>query len=119
MFGPDTRPLAAELDEFWELIAHGGGQRIAHQLIRYMPERQRHRERWRQALLETKTPIRLVWGPADPVSGRHMAEAFARLRPGADIVYVGAAIGHYPQVEAPEAVATAVRDFFSVRYSGA
>jgi len=55
----------------------------------------------------TTTPLKFVWGMADPVSGAHMAEVIRERRPGADIVALPD-VGHYPQQEAPTAVITAV-----------
>ena len=79
------------------------------QLIGYMTERKRHRERWVGALVNTSTaeiPIRLINGVDDPVSGRHMAARYAQLVHNADIVLLDH-IGHYPHVEAPDAVTRA------------
>jgi pimeloyl-ACP methyl ester carboxylesterase len=106
IFGPDTRPTPEELHDFWSLLACGDGPRIVHRLIRYVPERRRNRERWVGALQRSRVPLRLVNGPEDPVSGRHMAERYAQLVPDADVVLLDR-IGHYPQVEDPEGVVRA------------
>lgn len=103
IFGPDTQPSDAELADFWHLVSHDRGTHNAHRLIRYMEERRRHRERWVGALQATDVPLRLVDGPEDPVSGRHMAERYRELVPDPDVVLLEG-IGHYPQVEAPDAV---------------
>ena len=42
-------------------------------------------------------------GPLDPVSGAHLAARYRELIAGADIVSLPG-IGHYPQIEAPQAV---------------
>jgi pimeloyl-ACP methyl ester carboxylesterase len=103
IFGPHTQPSAAELHDFWRLVHHGGGARIGHLLIRYIDERRRHRERWVDALRHASVPLRLIDGTDDPVSGRHMAERYRELVPAPDIVLLEG-IGHYPQIEAPDAV---------------
>ncbi len=110
VFGPDTQPSDEDLRAFWMLVSHNGGTRVAHRLIRYMNERERHRVRWTDALRHTRTPLRLINGPEDPVSGAAMAERFRALVPDADVVLLEG-IGHYPQVEAPERVREAFLAF--------
>jgi pimeloyl-ACP methyl ester carboxylesterase len=117
VFGPDTQPSAAELADFWQLVAHADGQRIWHLLIRYMEERREHRERWVGALLGASIPLRLVDGPEDPVSGAHLAERYRELVPGADVVLLPG-IGHYPQVEDPDGVLRAFFAFHDERVRG-
>ncbi|MDE0853538.1 MAG: alpha/beta hydrolase [Nevskia sp.] len=101
VFGAATRPSAAELRQFWELLAHDGGNRIAHKLIRYIPERRANRERWVGALQTTQVPLRLIDGPADPISGGHLVQRYRELVPRPDTVLLPG-IGHYPQVEDPQ-----------------
>ena len=115
VFGPQTQPSAAELDAFWQLVSRDGGIRIMHKLIRYMDDRRAHRDRWVKALQEAKIPLRLINGPADPVSGLHMTKRYRELIPNADIVLLGEAIGHYPQVESPQEV---LRAYLAFRESG-
>jgi pimeloyl-ACP methyl ester carboxylesterase len=110
VFGPRTRPSAAELHDFWRLAAEGDGTSIAHELIGYMEERRRNRARWVGALRETRVPLRLVDGPEDPVSGAHMVARYRELVPNPDVVVLEG-IGHYPQVEDPAGVARAFLEF--------
>ena len=110
IFGPATQPSREELRDFWQLVSGNGGARIMHKLIGYMEERRRQRERWVGALQQTSVPLRLIDGALDPVSGRHMAERYRELVPDPDVVIL-AEIGHYPQVEAPEAVLEAYLEF--------
>jgi pimeloyl-ACP methyl ester carboxylesterase len=110
VFGPGTRPGRDALRDFWSLVRHAEGTRIAHRLIRYIPERVALRERWVGALENTRLPLRLIDGPEDPVSGAHMAERYREKVPHADVVLLDG-IGHYPQVEAPEAVLRAFLEF--------
>ncbi len=107
VFGPQTRPSPQEITQFWSLITHNQGQRIAHKVIRYMKEREVHKARWIGALQQAQIPLRLVNGPADPVSGRHVAQAYRRIVPSADVVLLADHIGHYPQIEDPEGVLAA------------
>ncbi|MEM7431664.1 MAG: alpha/beta hydrolase [Pseudomonadota bacterium] len=112
IFGADTPPSDQEIDEFWQLIAHNNGKRVMHRIISYMPERRAHRERWVGALQSTDVPLRFVNGLADPISGGHMVDRYAELIPNADLVRLDN-IGHYPQVEAPEAVLQSIREKLS------
>lgn len=107
VFGPDTPPSDSEINGFWKLINHNNGKRCFHLLIRYMNDRIDNRESWVRALQETKTPVMLINGPQDPVSGLHMVTRYRQLISNAD-VHILDGIGHYPNVEAPEAVAEIV-----------
>lgn len=110
VFGRNTQPNAEELSDFWHLIALNDGHRLAHRLLQYIPERRKHRARWLSAMQSTPVPQRLVNGLEDPVSGRHMLERYRELIPRADAVELDG-IGHYPQIEAPGAVLSALFDF--------
>jgi pimeloyl-ACP methyl ester carboxylesterase len=116
VFGERTQPTKQELAEFWEAITHNGGSRITHRLIRYLEDRRRYRDRWTGALQRTRVPLRLVNGSADPVSGAHMAARYRELIPHPDIVPLEG-IGHYPMVEAPQAVLEALLTFIGVKGS--
>ena len=110
VFGPDTQPGPAELDDFWRLIRHQNGQRNMYRLIRYIHERRQHRQRWVEALQHSKVPMLLIDGLNDPVSGAHMVERFRKLVPMAQVAELPG-IGHYPQLEAPQAVLDAFLRF--------
>ncbi len=88
----------------------GGGVRILHRLLHYIPERAANRERWVGALQNTVIPLRLIDGGADPVSGAHLYYYYLEQIPNADAVLFEN-IGHYPHTEAPDAVASAFLDF--------
>lgn len=104
VFGKNSKPTQEELDSFWELIRFNDGHLISHKLIHYITERIQQRDRWVNAILQSKVPIRLINGPADPVSGIHLAEYYKKIVPGADVILLNEDIGHYPQVEDPENV---------------
>lgn len=103
VFGPQTKPSAAELSQFWRLLTHRDGKREFYRLFHYIPERRAQRARWVGALQQTDVPLRLVNGPEDPVSGAHLAARYRELIPKADVVSLPG-IGHYPHVEDPEGV---------------
>ena len=109
IFGAKTQPSEAALDDFWTLIEGNGGRYVFHLLIRYMAERVEHRARWVGALQAARLPIRLINGSADPISGAHMVERYKALVPSPDVVELEG-IGHFPLIEAPEAV---LKHFFA------
>ena len=107
VFGPHTKPSPRELDSFWQLINYNDGKHGFHNLITYMSDRKKHRERWVSALQRSVVPIALINGSADPVSGAHMIERYRQVvSPDHFTVELGT-IGHYPQVEAPGEVVEA------------
>lgn len=106
----------AELRAMWSLIEHNEGRRVMPRLIGYMAERRRHRQRWVGALQSAPVPVRLVDGIEDPISGLHLVRGYRELVANADVVEL-AGVGHYPQLEAPAAVAAAFVEFAS-RISG-
>lgn len=111
VFAPGRPPTEDELAGFWGLIEAGNGRRVAHRLIRYIPERARMRERWVGALIEARIPLGLVFGLDDPVSGAHMVARFEEIVGQRHFVRRLEGVGHYPQVEAPAAVLDAYGDF--------
>jgi pimeloyl-ACP methyl ester carboxylesterase len=110
IFGERTPPSQAFLDELWTLLRHDDGHRVVHHLLGYMKERRRHRERWVGALIRTRVPRRVIDGAVDPISGAHMVARYRELVPDPDTVLL-AGIGHYPQVEDPDAVLAAFLAF--------
>lgn len=103
IFGPNTQPTEAELDDFWTLTECNGGRYVFHLLIRYMAERVQYRDRWVGALQDTKIPLCFINGLADPISGAHMAQRYQELIPNPDMVELED-IGHFPLIEAPQEV---------------
>lgn len=113
IFG-EHKASEADLTAFWQLIEYNGGRRIVPKLLTYMTERKTYRERWVTAMENTKVPLQMINGPLDPISGRHLAEAFAVRHPKAT-VHLLEGVGHYPQVEAPAKVAELYLKFISGR----
>jgi pimeloyl-ACP methyl ester carboxylesterase len=105
----DDFDAAEDTAAIWQSISRDKGQRIMHLLIHYMPDRERHAERWTGALEQTDVPRSFVWGMLDPVSGAHMAERIRERLPDALLRALGD-VGHWPQLEAPETVAAALLD---------
>ena len=98
---------AADSADMWQATSRGDGQRIAHRLIRYIRDRERHGDRWVGALERTDVPLAFVWGMLDPISGAHMAERIRERLPRAPMCALED-VGHWPPLEAPERVAAAL-----------
>ncbi len=105
VFGPNTKPSELELEIFWSIINENDGKHLFHNLITYIRDRRQHRERWVEALQQSKVPLALINGSKDPVSGEHMVVRYQQLNCRLDYLGELSEIGHYPQVEAPEPVA--------------
>jgi pimeloyl-ACP methyl ester carboxylesterase len=107
-----AQPVAdEELRGMWQLASENDGMAVMPKLIGYMAERRHHRERWVRPLVEPPCPIRLVNGLADPISGAHMVARYRDVVSAPDVIEL-ADVGHYPQLEAPQAVVDAVLALF-------
>lgn len=101
-----------EIEAFWELIDYHDGRRVVPKLLHYMNERRQYRDRWVTAMEHAPIPVQMINGPLDPISGEHLAKAFADRNPRAK-VHSLPGVGHYPQTEAPEKVAALYLKFLS------
>jgi pimeloyl-ACP methyl ester carboxylesterase len=104
MFGPNTKPTPRILDQFHQIMDFNDGARVTHKVGRFVNDRYRYRNRWVRAMRETSVPMRLIDGPIDPNSGKHMADRYLAVIPKPDVVMLADDIAHWPQIEAPEAV---------------
>jgi pimeloyl-ACP methyl ester carboxylesterase len=101
-------PLGAEeAADQWSLIAHNGGDRIAHKSIHYMDERERLTERWHGAIRDWPGALTLTWGLLDPVARTEVLDGLRALRPGVEAIEIPEA-AHYPQIECPGRIAAAL-----------
>ncbi|MBW0145050.1 alpha/beta fold hydrolase [Sphingomicrobium clamense] len=112
VFGPDTQPSEDELQDYWAMIAHKDGHRRFHQLLRYMHERTAHKDRWVGALKDVQGRIGHINGALDPISGRHVYDHWIDALPNAK-AHLLEDVGHYPQVEAPDRVASTVLEWLA------
>jgi len=103
----DGYDAAADSADIWRAMSHGEGGVIAHRLIRYITDRQTHAERWVTALETTDVPLAFAWGMLDPVSGAHMAERIRERLPAAPFRALDD-VAHWPPLEAPDRVASAI-----------
>jgi pimeloyl-ACP methyl ester carboxylesterase len=114
IFGRDTPPSRELIDELWRLLRHAGGRRVLHRLIGYLEERRQQRSRWVGVLGRTSVPLRLIDGALDPVSGAHLAARYREVVPNPDVIDLPH-VGHYPQIEDPDAVLDAFFGFHEHR----
>ena len=101
----DTEAVRA----IWESMDEQGGGQLMHELLHYIADRREHADRWSGALEAADLPLAFVWGDLDPVSGAHMVVRVEERLPAADVRRL-ADVGHWPLLEAPAEVATAIRD---------
>lgn len=114
-----SEPSPFELEQHLAAIRHRSqpgdiGQGALGPLARYQKERWVHRERWRSVLEQPTVPLAFCWGELDPVSGEVGRELQSLLHTGiaeGETLWTNLpSIGHYPQCEAPQKVAAAVRE---------
>jgi pimeloyl-ACP methyl ester carboxylesterase len=111
VFGPNTKPTDDEWRRLSEVLSYNDGRLVMHKVGRFVVDRYHGRNRWVAAMRSTDVPMRLIDGPCDPNSGRHMAERYAELVPEADVVLLADDIGHWPQLEDPDGVLTHFLEF--------
>lgn len=110
-FGPDTKPNEKELQDFWELLTYKEGHKRVPDVIEYLRERKKHRDRWVQAMLETEVPLGLINGTHDALAGDAINQRWAELLPNSPLILIEQAVGHYPPWELPEEVLEAYQTF--------
>jgi pimeloyl-ACP methyl ester carboxylesterase len=101
---PLTREEAADQ---WSLVAYRDGHRILHRLTYYLHERVSYAERWHGALRDWPGRLELAWALRDPVATEAVLDAVIDLRPHAPVTRL-TELGHYPQLEQPEAIARVI-----------
>ncbi|WP_299569075.1 alpha/beta hydrolase [uncultured Williamsia sp.] len=108
-----AEPLAREdLHELWLDISTAGGQRIQHDLLRYIDDRRQHAARWTAAMESYSGPVHCIWGPEDPISGAQVLERLRTRMPRAEFTALSG-VGHYPHLEDSPAVAEAMVAFLA------
>ena len=108
VFGPSTQRNQQELDEVIELLFYNAPYNLLQQLQCYINERAANRDRWVNAINQVQTleknpiRIRIINGPYDPISGKHMVDRYREVITNPDTCLLDAHIGHYPNLEDPE-----------------
>ncbi|MBD0409601.1 alpha/beta fold hydrolase [Pseudoalteromonas distincta] len=110
IFSKSTPPSKQVVDTLWELLIYKDGLAIMPKLISYIKQRQQNRERWVGAIINSNIPLTFIAGAEDPISGKHMIEHYKKLTPNARVQEF-VELGHYPQVESPDAITQAYLDF--------
>ena len=111
----DAHPLSPEeAADQWSLLTQGGGERLMDRLIHYNRERVTPptSERWHGALRDWPGRLELGWAQLDPICTEAVLQAVLTLRPGAEVTRLPG-LGHYPQIEDPEAAYRVIREHAS------
>jgi pimeloyl-ACP methyl ester carboxylesterase len=107
----NEHPLSAdEAADQWSLLTHHDGHRLLDRLIYYNHERVTPplADRWHGALRDWPGPLELAWAELDPICTEAVLQAVLKLRPHAKVTRLPG-LGHYPQIEDPEAVYAVVQ----------
>lgn len=112
VFGPATKPSTELLDDFWDILNYHDGKSLAWKIGRLVFSKEPHQPRWIHAMQQTRVPMCFINGPADPNSGIHMARRYEQLIPQPRVILLSEQIGHWPQLEAPQEVLTALYKFW-------
>lgn len=108
-------PLSSdEAADQWSLLCHNDGRRLLDRLIYYNHERVTPplSDRWHNALRAWQGTLELAWGERDPICTEAVLQAVLALRPDVTLTRLPG-LGHYPQLEDPDAVYAAIRDHAS------
>ena len=117
IFSPDHPLSPDEAADQWSLIGYNDGRALGHRLIHYLSERERLTDRWHGAIRDWKGSLNLAWAELDPVATTSVLEALIELRPGVPVKRLPG-LGHYPQIEDPDAIAAALAEAEAGRASG-
>ena len=93
--------------EQWALVLNNDGRRVLARIAGYMKERERRGKQWLGPLHRTRLPLTLIWGRRDPIAVYAIAEKICAQNPRATLLTLDD-VAHYPQLESPQRVATAV-----------
>jgi pimeloyl-ACP methyl ester carboxylesterase len=106
LWADPSRTAAVDIRAIAYWLRLNGGLEVLGRIARYNLERTQYADRWRPILGRTEVPISIVWGDRDPIAVIEIGRRLAELSGGPLAVLEG--VGHYPQMEAPEAWAKAV-----------
>ncbi len=105
IFDPSSPPSDELIDAFWFLMTNNNGRQAFPRLMQYMHERVQYRDRWFTALRDACVPMALINGLSDPISGEHLVDWYCEAVGEPDFLLRLSNVGHYPQIEAADAVA--------------
>jgi pimeloyl-ACP methyl ester carboxylesterase len=105
-----ARPDSFDEDHYreqWALILNNNGRQTLAKIAGYMKERMRNEKRWLGPLHRAKLPLKLIWGCLDSIAVFAIAKQLRVQNPHITL-NVLEEVGHYPQLEAPGQVASAI-----------
>uniref|UniRef100_A0A0K8RFU1 Putative soluble epoxide hydrolase n=1 Tax=Ixodes ricinus TaxID=34613 RepID=A0A0K8RFU1_IXORI len=111
VFGPNTKPTATDIHNYWHLARLKDGYRVLGLILSYIDERAEHEDRWVGALQKSAAPVHMIYGPADPVNPPPFQEHYRKEVPSSSIHVLPEHVGHYVQLEAPQEVIAAYLPF--------
>ena len=117
IFSPGHPLTAEEAADQWCLLAHADGHRILDRLIYYLHERISLAARWHGALRDWPGWLELSWAALDPICTEAVLQAVLELRPAASLTRLPG-LGHYPQLEDPQATIEVISQFISQTSEG-
>lgn len=100
-------PSDEEIEAMVQLIRNNGGDQLLGRLIRYIEERRANQDRWTQGLTSFEGPMTALWGELDPIAVIAMMDRLGEIRAQTEIVR-WPDVGHWPSLEVPDRVATAI-----------
>jgi len=110
----EAHPLSdEEAHAQWALLARDDGHRIMNLLCAYLNERVRFAPRWHGAVRDWDKPLGFLWATGDPVATTNVLAGLRDLRPTAEVIELPG-IGHYPQIEVPDAFTTGARQLLRI-----
>ncbi|KAK3608332.1 hypothetical protein CHS0354_030786 [Potamilus streckersoni] len=111
VFGPSTKPTEEELQDFYAAMRYQDGNKVNSKLIDYIAQRAKNKDRWVGALQKAVVPVHMIYGPSDPVNPPQFVAYYKNTVPNPSIKVLDEAIGHYPQLEAPNEVMNSYAEF--------
>lgn len=106
-FGTAAPATEDQVHQMWQAMSRDEGQQLSADLLDYIADRAEHGDRWVAAMESTALPMSFVWGEQDPVSGAHVLAEIRRRQPSATVRALPD-VGHWPPLEAPAEITTAV-----------
>lgn len=90
-----------ELLEMWKQLESNNGRSIIKFIYDYLRERKIFWNRWTLSLINSKVPVKIIWGSKNRVSEEDYPDALACKVAFSDIYWVENS-GHYPMLENPK-----------------
>ncbi|XP_032828181.1 mesoderm-specific transcript homolog protein isoform X2 [Petromyzon marinus] len=114
VFSPYTQPTDPEFWDMWVALRWNDGHLVISSLLQYIQQRWQNRARWVGALVVTRVPLHFIYGPADPVNPHpEFVNHYRSLLPQSAVSVLGGHVGHYPQLEDPQAFLHAYISFIN------